>query len=453
MLKRRLACVLFAAAASAVALTPAAASQRNERTIIKISDPVMIPGATLQPGTYVFKLVDSDSSRHMVQVLNEDGTQVIATTIAVPAKRQDPNGNTILRFNPTEGGTPAIKAWFYPGTLYGHEFVYSDREARDIAQRTKTVVLATDVPESDMDKGTLYVYDASGRRGDRQSDVAPEWEQWYRARSGQARAVAAPGSDAGLDATAPMMAAQEKGMPVKVDDLEENAARYSGKLITVDAEVGEVLGPRLFTIDEPNWADLDGEILVFLPANLAAIVREDDRVTVTGTMKPFVRAEVERELGWLDENPTFELELAARPVLIASRIVGGNNDVAVAIVTTTPEKADQAVGTSGTQRTDNPSAITQLDKLAGADENIVGRRVQLEGVTVASVAARDGFWLRASDGTHVFVRPASDTAAVDSGRAVSIEGIMLQMPDAFGDDLEPAGDWNDDVYVYATKVN
>jgi hypothetical protein len=27
------------------------------------------------------------------------------------------------------------------------------------------------------------------------------------------------------------------------------------------------------------------------------------------------------------------------------------------------------------------------------------------------------------------------------------------MPDAFGDDLEPAGDWNDDVYVYATKVN
>lgn len=47
-------------------------------------------------------------------------------------------------------------------------------------------------------------------------------------------------------------------------------------------EVDDGLGPRLFKIDEPNWADLVGAILVSVPTTLAAMAREADRVTMTG---------------------------------------------------------------------------------------------------------------------------------------------------------------------------
>ncbi len=47
----------------------------NKKTIITITEPMQIPGATLTPGKYVFKLMDSSSNRHIVQVFNEDETQ------------------------------------------------------------------------------------------------------------------------------------------------------------------------------------------------------------------------------------------------------------------------------------------------------------------------------------------------------------------------------------------
>ena len=56
-----------------------------------------------------------------------------------------------------------------------------------------------------------------------------------------------------------------------------------------------MLGPRVFKIDEGHWFGLGGEMLVVMPTHLAALVNEDDRVTVTGTVKEFVRAEFDRE--------------------------------------------------------------------------------------------------------------------------------------------------------------
>ncbi len=50
----------------------AGANQWNDRTILKFDAPMMVPGATLAPGTYVFKLMDSQSNRHMVQIFKQD---------------------------------------------------------------------------------------------------------------------------------------------------------------------------------------------------------------------------------------------------------------------------------------------------------------------------------------------------------------------------------------------
>ena len=56
-----------------VCLAPFAskADDYDKKTIIKISAPTEVPGIVLQPGTYVIKLLNSQSNRHIVEVMNE----------------------------------------------------------------------------------------------------------------------------------------------------------------------------------------------------------------------------------------------------------------------------------------------------------------------------------------------------------------------------------------------
>jgi hypothetical protein len=214
----------------------------------------------------------------------------------------------------------------------------------------------------------------------------------------------------------------------------------------VDAEIEDVLGPRVFTIDEPNWGDLEGEILVYVPTTRAALVRENDRVTVTGIVKPFVKTEVEREWGWLGLAREVELDVQKKPVIVASRIVGGNNDVAIVI----DPAGTKPAGTSGTS---TPSALTDLRTIARGDEDLVGRHVDLTGVRVEAMAKDGGFFVRAPDAT-LFVLPAhKDTVSVRAGDTVSVTGVVLQMPGNMEDELSATERSNDDIYVYATTMS
>jgi len=42
------------------------ADGRNQKTVFSFTNPVEIPGQVLPAGTYVFKLLDSPSNRHIV---------------------------------------------------------------------------------------------------------------------------------------------------------------------------------------------------------------------------------------------------------------------------------------------------------------------------------------------------------------------------------------------------
>ncbi len=96
---------LIGAAIVIACAVQADASTWNEKTILTFSEPVMVPGATLQPGTYVFQLTDASANRNLVQIRTESG-KVITTTQAVPMKRQDPNGDVVMKFDPTDAGSP-----------------------------------------------------------------------------------------------------------------------------------------------------------------------------------------------------------------------------------------------------------------------------------------------------------------------------------------------------------
>jgi LPXTG-motif cell wall-anchored protein len=122
---------IILAAGMALAMLPLAqADSWNQRTVLTLNSPVEVPGQTLPAGTYVFQLANSQSSRHIVQVFNQDENKVLATFLAIPAQRHHPAEQTIVRFLERPAGSPqAIQAWFYPGKTIGHEFVYPKEEA------------------------------------------------------------------------------------------------------------------------------------------------------------------------------------------------------------------------------------------------------------------------------------------------------------------------------------
>src|ERR1700733_5110536 len=107
----------------------------DHRTIFTFSGPVEIPGQVLDAGTYVFKVVDSASDRNVVQVFSEDDNHLYGTFLTVPDYHQRPSGKTIINFEERAAGDPeAVKAWFYPGDNYGHDFVYPRAKAAALAK-------------------------------------------------------------------------------------------------------------------------------------------------------------------------------------------------------------------------------------------------------------------------------------------------------------------------------
>jgi hypothetical protein len=119
----------------------ATAEEWDQKTIFTFSGPIEIPGQVLPAGTYVFKLADSQSDRDIVQVYSKDEKHLYGTFMAIPDQRLRPTGKSILTFKETQAGSPeAVRAWFYPGENYGHQFVYPKPKAVGLAKANNTPV-------------------------------------------------------------------------------------------------------------------------------------------------------------------------------------------------------------------------------------------------------------------------------------------------------------------------
>ncbi len=142
----------FMALMSALCVTNARADDWNRKTVVTFSSPVEIPGVhltgwnVLPAGSYVFKILDSQSDRHIVQIFNKDETTIYATILAIPNYRLKATDKTVVTFRERAAGEPeALRAWFYPGANWGEEFVYPKAKAIALAKATNTPVLFTPV--------------------------------------------------------------------------------------------------------------------------------------------------------------------------------------------------------------------------------------------------------------------------------------------------------------------
>jgi LPXTG-motif cell wall-anchored protein len=141
--------VLCLAVLCALVVPTARADDWNRKTVITFSAPVEVPGVgvhSLPAGTYVFKILDSQSDRHIVQIFNQDETQVLTTILAIPNYRLKTTDKTTITFRERPAGQPeALRAWFYPGRAWGEEFVYEKSRALELAKESNEPVLATSV--------------------------------------------------------------------------------------------------------------------------------------------------------------------------------------------------------------------------------------------------------------------------------------------------------------------
>jgi hypothetical protein len=133
------ACTLFASAAQAQS------QPLTRKSVITFSQPIEIPGVgtqVLPAGTYVIKLLDSRTDRHIVQIFSKDEKHLFATVLAIPNYRLKSTNHTTITFAERGAGSPpAMRAWFYPGDNWGQEFVYPKARALQIAKETNQPVL------------------------------------------------------------------------------------------------------------------------------------------------------------------------------------------------------------------------------------------------------------------------------------------------------------------------
>jgi hypothetical protein len=125
----------------------ASADDWNRKTVVTFSAPVEVPGVgaqVLPAGTYVFKILDSLSDRHIVQIFNKEETHLFTTILAIPNYRLRASDKTVMTFKEQAQGQPeAIRAWFYPGRQWGEEFVYPKAKAMELAKIINQPVLYT----------------------------------------------------------------------------------------------------------------------------------------------------------------------------------------------------------------------------------------------------------------------------------------------------------------------
>jgi hypothetical protein len=119
------------------------ADEFNQSTTLTFSQPIQIPGQVLPAGSYLFKLVETGSDQHVVQIFSADSNVLRATLLTASAERRNATTDTVVTLAEQEGGRPdALVKWFYPGREIGNEFLYPKRVEKELSQDKQEAIVA-----------------------------------------------------------------------------------------------------------------------------------------------------------------------------------------------------------------------------------------------------------------------------------------------------------------------
>jgi len=135
----------FATLLGVVSAPVAYAQSNNENSTFTVTEPLDVGGFTLQPGTYLIKVVMLASDRNSIQVTNVEQTKVFANVLSTPhpirADEVVPSSRYI--YYATAPGQPkALRTWFARDTEKGQDIIYPKRRAMELAAAAKEPVIA-----------------------------------------------------------------------------------------------------------------------------------------------------------------------------------------------------------------------------------------------------------------------------------------------------------------------
>lgn len=119
----------------------------------------------------------------------------------------------------------------------------------------------------------------------------------------------------------PVVVAQSIALSPDPGELTENPEQYYNQRIAVAGEVEEKFSPTTFTLDEELLFNDDDLLVIAQEATAQTQVGEE--VTVTGVLRPYVKAEFETDydLDWdLSVQERVEAEYIEKPVFVADEV-------------------------------------------------------------------------------------------------------------------------------------
>lgn len=195
-----------------------------------------------------------------------------------------------------------------------------------------------------------------------------------------------------------------------VDAIKETPERYYGKTVRVVGSVDRLDNDRAFELDGAEWAFNDNiTVLTKTPVSIGgAGLAPKDEVVVVGKVRPFVVADVERDLGW-DIGSDVEIRLSRRPVIVAESI--------------------RKVGEPWRWPAGGTDAVaTTLVIVAQADPGMLaGQKVDLGRERVQALTGK-GLWVGSSPMAPVFVLPLQAPKDVQVGDRVHVTGTLQKTP-------------------------
>src|SRR5882762_9089879 len=125
------------------------AAEPVKQTQFSTNGPVEVPGMMLDGGQYVFKLIEPEAQRNVLQVFETvqlwtgDGTRLLSTMLTMPNYDLPPTDKTVFTFFERGSQQPkALRIWFAPGRNYGQELVYPKAQAAELAKSVGRSVLS-----------------------------------------------------------------------------------------------------------------------------------------------------------------------------------------------------------------------------------------------------------------------------------------------------------------------
>ncbi len=147
-------------------------------------------------------------------------------------------------------------------------------------------------------------------------------------------------------------------------EVARNPAKHYGETVMIQPDdVDRVVNRHVFLLDE-DAAFAGPDILVLVPSPTGTPSQGDD-VTVTGTVRPYVATDIERDYDWFDADG-IEIDFKDRPVIVATSVKASDGRELAGVIKEVP------VGRTAAQ----PQAgILEAGELAENPEQYVGKRV------------------------------------------------------------------------------